>query len=379
MELGEPSPKRHCSSQCIICLKKLTGHIVKSPSETGLLSLIHACEVRGDDVAKRILPIKDQILARDYPISFHKACRSTYASKSNLKYAEKAPGSATEGTSDSISNTDETPARLTRGLLASSQFDIRSQCFICGKSSQRSEKLTKVVTGSGDTTRQKVLRAASAREDDVVYQRMVAHPDLFAYDAKYHRSCYSHYISERNVNAAQRRSSTESKSEDLAFDKLVQSITSTVLSGKKIVTSLSSLKGQYEGYLKESKEPGGVYSWRLKKRLINYFGDRLVFIDRIGKSNIVCSSDVTVGTALRKASELKEQLENEDDILQMQSISDSSPDDENIVLYRAASILRHSMAEISDSGEYYIPSTDISKNKCAEFVPNLLYDIKRRS
>jgi hypothetical protein len=368
MELGEPPPKRHCSSKCIICLKKLTGPVVKNPSETGLLSLFQACEVRGDDVAQRILPIKDQILAREYPVSFHKACRGTYTSKSNLKYA----GNVSEAATGCSSNSDP-PARLTRGLSSSSKFNIRSQCFICGSSSKRAEKLTQVVTGSGKTTREKVLKAASAREDGVVYQRMVAHPDLFAYDAKYHRSCYSHYISERNVNAAQRRGSTTLKSEDLAFDELVEYISGTVLSSKKTVTSLSSLRDQYVTYFNESERPDSVYSWGLKKRLINHFGDTLVFIDRIGKSDIVCSSDVTVGTALSKAAELQEQLQDD---VEMQSLleSPSNHEDEKIVLYKAAGILRHRMADIHASREHYLPSADISKKKCADFVPNVLYD-----
>lgn len=50
-------------------------------------------------------------------------------------------------------------------------------------------------------------------------------------------------------------------------------------------------------------------------------------------------------------------------------------DEEKIVLYKAAIILRHSMADILETREHYLPSTDISKNKCAKFVPNVLYDL----
>jgi hypothetical protein len=81
-------------------------------------------------------------------------------------------------------------------------------------------------------------------------------------------------------------------------------------------------------------------------------------------------------TALRNASELQEQLQSDDDILQLQSCLDSSSyhDDEKMVLYKAAGSLRHNMADIRDSKELYPPSTGISKNECAEFVPNMLYD-----
>jgi hypothetical protein len=99
----------------------------------------------------------------------------------------------------------------------------------------------------------------------------------------YHRSCYSHYISERDVKAAQRKSSLTSKSEDLVLNELMQYITKTEISSKKMITLLSSLTDQYAGgYLKESERPESIYSRGLKKeRLIFYFGDR------IGKSDFV--------------------------------------------------------------------------------------------
>jgi len=59
MELGEPPRKRHCASQCIIFLKKLTGDVVKNPSPRGLQTLIDACEIWNDDTAKGILRLND--------------------------------------------------------------------------------------------------------------------------------------------------------------------------------------------------------------------------------------------------------------------------------------------------------------------------------
>ena len=87
MELGDPPPKRHCASQCIICLKKLTGDVVKNPTPRGLQTLIDACKIWNDDTAKRILPIKDKILPGEYPVSFHKTCRGTYFLPRGLSHA----------------------------------------------------------------------------------------------------------------------------------------------------------------------------------------------------------------------------------------------------------------------------------------------------
>ena len=38
---------------------------------------------------------------------------------------------------------------------------------------------------------------------------MLSYPDLFAYDAKYHRSCYSRYISPRNIKADRSKAKLE--------------------------------------------------------------------------------------------------------------------------------------------------------------------------
>ena len=47
-----------------------------------------------------------------------------------------------------------------------------------------------------------MLDAAIGRNDHCIQMRMLAHTDLFAYDAKYHRTCYAAYISEKNIKAA---------------------------------------------------------------------------------------------------------------------------------------------------------------------------------
>ena len=72
-------------------------------------------------------------------------------------------------------------------------FDIRSHCSICGETGSRHKALTQITTWTCRNTRDKVLEAAKKRQDHTIYLRMIAHPDLFAFDGKYHRLCYAHY------------------------------------------------------------------------------------------------------------------------------------------------------------------------------------------
>ena len=83
------------------------------------------------------------------------------------------------------------------------------------------EKLTPISTNTGKSTRSKVIEAAEKRQDEVILLRMLCHPDLFAFDGKYYRSCYSHYISDRNVEASVDKMQEQPPStNDKAFYKL---------------------------------------------------------------------------------------------------------------------------------------------------------------
>ena len=74
------------------------------------------------------------------------------------------------------------------------------------------------------------LEAAQKRHDAIVYHRMLSCPDLFVFDAKYHRSCYTHFISTRNIFAAQRRHLAEAyvnvynEATKVIFQKLQNSV-----------------------------------------------------------------------------------------------------------------------------------------------------------
>jgi len=50
-----------------------------------------------------------------------------------------------------------------------------------------------------------MLRAAEDRQDHEMILIMMSYPDLFAYDAKYHKDCYNTYEGANNVKAAKRK------------------------------------------------------------------------------------------------------------------------------------------------------------------------------
>lgn len=86
------------------------------------------------------------------------------------------------------------------------------------------------MTDTGKSTRDKVLHAVSERQDEVIQHWLIAYPDLFAYDAKYHKSCLAHYISELNITAARRKKESDHQIgiHDKVFIKLTEVIDKTV-------------------------------------------------------------------------------------------------------------------------------------------------------
>ena len=372
------------TGECIFCCCKLHEKTswVKDVTKEGLQTIFNACEIRKDNVCDRLLPFKADLLSGAMEIAYHKACRAAYTSASNLKHVERTGTSCTVQELITPPPTPEshTKARQTRDETSS--FNIRQNCFICGKTrrgSGRGEKLTQVVTGTGKNTREKVLSAASERHDETVWHRMVTYADLFAYDAKYHRSCYAAYISKKNIEAAQRRyqESRRLSSCDLAFQELVDEIQLTLLSGSKSVTSLAEIKCKYVEKLTRHGLSTEVYSWKLKIKLKQYFKNEMVFLEQPGQSDIVCSSSMTVGDALWKAAALQNivnmTMEPESDGIDCQRSVDIKVDEQHI-LHSAAGILRREMSHVQDSSQFYESSTKISMKHCADYVPPKLYD-----
>ena len=115
-------------------------------------------------------------------------------------------------------------------------------------------------------------------------------------------------------------------------------------------------------------------SWKLKQKLQAYYGDKISFIEWPGLTDFVCSSSVTVGDALKKASELQTEIKKSEESMLADTSMDCKENEENIVLHRAAGILRASMTNIDDMKNEYVGSDRIKVETCRNFVPDILYD-----
>jgi len=204
MDLQPPTKKKKIDCNlCIFCSRKLDTTkkscktVVNNPTHDGLVAIFNACDTRRDAVYESLWPLRDEVLNFELKIRFHKTCRASYTSVTNQKFSQSNLTPITSSSPDSV--IIETGAKRDE----TSSFDVRRDCFVCAKTSNKREKLSQISTGTGLSTWQKVSEAAKRRKDDTFLLRMQPYSDLFAADAKYHRSCYSHYISERNIAAAE--------------------------------------------------------------------------------------------------------------------------------------------------------------------------------
>ncbi len=112
--------------------------------------------MRQDAIHKRLSQSRDGIMDGTVKIAFYKGCRASYTAKHNVYLASRQKESDPLPSTTQNVNTD--PPRCLRADTP--EFNIRTQCFICGNSYKRHEKLTPISTGTGSSTREDVLKAA---------------------------------------------------------------------------------------------------------------------------------------------------------------------------------------------------------------------------
>lgn len=233
-------------------------------------------------------------------------------------------------------------------------------------------------TGSGSGTRQILLKAASERNDAFLQGRLAFHADLFAADAKYHASCYSAYVSDRNIAAYKRKIDPNAKNllnpraeTDAAYEVLFSEIQHDVILGEQS-TTLSKLSERYAEILIELdvNHTHSQSSSNLRKKLQTFFGQQLTFTSCAGKYTIVNSQKNEYNVACSAVD--TDLTSDENDLTDDEVIIQ---DNETLILHKAAGILRQKILHHSKNVpkmNYKTPQS-INEQTCREEVPDELY------
>ena len=150
------------------------------------------------------------------------------------------------------------------------------------------------------------------------------------------------------------------------FSKVKKVVTPSTLHERLLVI----LQGLGES---TAEKPSEYPSWKLKQKLKKRFGDRMLFISQTGKSDLVCSNEVTVGDLVKKVSALNIQI-NESGDYEFGSCDESDQLDNAVILHQAAGILRDSISGKTFQSNHYNPSGQFEKYLCKSFIPETLYD-----
>lgn len=364
---------------CIFCNKSGENDILSKPDINKLDSLLHACKERNDFVGNKILQHTEKIRNGDIKIKYHRDCRSTYCSIwhiSRSPTANQKRNCENQNENDFSTSAKKRITRNTTTCNSEPSFDWKANCFICGKSCavQRKSEWSMVqssITNSNGTMYQKVLEAAMYRDDQVMLVRLseVSNGDLVAIEARYHRkkNCYSSYIRPRSVFASQKQNELI-KNEDNALKQLVSELQQQIVEEKQVFL-MSTIKERYQKLISSLNQTQKCNN--LKSRLTSEC-QNISFIAQPGKSDLVCSKLITVGEVLLKA-ELLVDVVQEMNVTNNQTEVIEQEDETDIILHKAAGILRKSMTKTKKLENEYFSFDEISLKAEKEFIDPKLY------
>ena len=266
--------------RCVICQND-TNETLRKAKDCS--SLISALKMRQDDVHDRLEIDYDKL--NDMSVMWHKSCYSVCTLQRNVQAAVKRRNRTQTPVDPKLGLIDPScteSEQQNKQIYTRSQEEPRdwSKCIICQKKYHKKDHalISISTTGACDT----LYEAAQELGDEEMTSILTwVQKDLMAAEGKYHKDCHSSYISKANymkckkAKEAEQKGSKHAKHEE-AFQTLVEEIAPNIQQGK--VYNMSSLLEKYRTLLENKNiTPESYSSQRLKLRLINYFGDSIVF------------------------------------------------------------------------------------------------------
>ena len=121
---------------------------------------------------------------------------------------------------------------------------------------------------------------------------------------------------------------------------------------------ISSLLERFKVLLPDDVSSENYRSCKMQRRLQNHYKDEIVTQSQHcqGKSNIIISSKITAGDAVRAPQQLTKVVPNSNTLEYDYAIFTDDDSDHDRVLYYAASILRDELSDLKSSDRYPAPN-----------------------
>ena len=346
--------------KCAVCQKSRLGDKIVKATATGVKTMIAAAAIRKDDFFTSLVTEYGdihQITSDTVDIYYHRKCMQTYTSKSNLAHVRQSSQASQPATESSFS--DECvagPSHFSRAYM--SAVDWQS-CIICSKKSHKKDhRLLKLQTKDREA---RLKEAAKLKNDEQMLFKILAE-DLIARDTVYHSACFSTYVRTLPVDK-----DIGEYEHSVAFKKLIAEIDNDLRINKRAFL-LSTLLEMYKVHLPNDSS---YKTAKLQRKLENHYGESISVQRQRGQgsSNVVMSSDISLGDAIRAMGVLKKEMKVSQ--LELDINSSTSDDDPEHILYRAAAILRNDIASYAVPLEYPSPkqmSLSESKNQMPPLI-----------
>ena len=361
LKLAPTSAKRGKTSldwqECFICQTKSPEKLYIF-TDKGKLCFVQATEVRKDEVYRRIveeLSSVNHIISENIEVKYHRSCCKSYTSKQNL----------TRYSHETVSKQENTDSACMNSPAASSVITTRSDwqsCIFCtNKTYKKDGKLHKV---ESEERMKNILEAARHNLDPEI-EFKVLHEHFYD-NALYHSASMTNYL----LKTPKEKVNLETSDHKTAFLRFVSEINSDLMVERKAFL-MSTLLERFRTFL--PKERADKYTmYKLQNRLLNHYSDSIVIQPQQGqgKSNIMFSSSISIGDAIKAASKLKSYLKIAQIDLEISDTKDTLSEEQ--ILHSAANILRWDIHSLDMNNDFYPTSSECSLPISIQSMPPAL-------
>lgn len=388
-----PAPKKTKlddvdTTTCVFCMKLFTRkYPAVSPDISKLVYIFNACRERQDDIANKLLSKEEDIISGRTSIKYHRNCRASYQSPYHIKRIidKRAKHSNSERTQSTScgGSTGDTECGMIHTRSSFQDFDWKSKCFICSQPCNDKHRNTWSEVESiekdptGKNIYNSVCEAARLRRDVQITTRLlgIGHSDLVAVEARYHRKkgCLATYINPNSIAAIKRQQDGCESLYNNAICTLIEEYKSLIIEQRQVFL-LSSIKERFHSILIDSGDGPPAYSSQTLKQRLQRDCPHFAFIPQRGKSDLVCSANVSVGEVMQKAQVFSQVLKDipscTDD--ESGSLLDEDLDTDEGIVHKAVSILRKNLNCTQPLDKEYYSSREMTVQAQKEFVDPLL-------
>lgn len=255
------------NEMCFCCHKTLSeGETVKV--KDGIHNLRRVSKIRNDG--------NFEMLQKVDTIEVHKICRREYIKEKNIsRDVEKKKSQETQQT-----------------MRSEETFDFKSKCLFCGDKCDIASEKKRNVHKRREIWEVRVLHLkkkisdfAKQRKDEwgeKVFKRVNSVLCLVAEEARYHKMCYTKFFC--TTSSSLKRGRPKDEHIDSAFEKLCRYIDDS----EECQFTLHELMRNLEENMPESSS---VTEKTLKNRLMNTYGDGVMFFQMKKRPTVVCFRD----------------------------------------------------------------------------------------